>query len=88
MKEKEITKVLKALANARRLRILSHLKKENGATVSGVARNIKLSFKATSKHLIILYAAGIIEKEQRSLDVYCCITKNVPQFVKYILKSL
>jgi len=64
MSEKELEKVLKALANKRRLAILKFIKKSNRASVGEIAGAIKLSFKATSKHLLILSNVDILEKEQ------------------------
>lgn len=67
---KELEKTLKALANKRRLAIVKYIKHKREASVGDIASNIKLSFKATSKHLNILFAAGILEKDQRSLQMF------------------
>ena len=67
---KELEKTLKALANKRRLAILKYLKKNQPATVGNIANEIDLSFKSTSKHLGILSAADIVEKDQRSLQMF------------------
>ena len=64
-----LERIIKAFANRRRLGIVRHLKKNKEATVGDIADAIKLSFKATSKHLAILSAAGIVEREQRSLQM-------------------
>lgn len=66
---KEETKIFKALANERRLRILNHLTAVNPLTVSAIAEHIKLSFKSTSKHMQILYSAGLVRREQVSLEM-------------------
>ena len=58
---------LKALANRRRLAILGYLKRRPEATVGEISGAIKLSFKSTSKHLAILAAADMVERDQRSL---------------------
>ena len=60
MKEKEFERHLKALANRRRLAILRYLKKHREAPVGEIAHEIKLSFKATSKHLAFLAAVDIV----------------------------
>lgn len=66
--EKELEKILKAVANRRRIGILRYLK--NGpATVGEVAKAIKLSVKATSRHLQLLSAAGYVSSEQHGLYV-------------------
>ncbi|OGY99312.1 MAG: hypothetical protein A2945_05090 [Candidatus Liptonbacteria bacterium RIFCSPLOWO2_01_FULL_52_25] len=67
---KEVERILKALANRRRIAIVKYLKNKRDATVGDIAGEINLSFKATSKHLCILSTADILEKEQRSLQVY------------------
>ena len=63
---RELERILKALANRRRLAILKYLKKTHEATVGEIAGEIKLSFKSTSKHLCVLAGADIIERDQRS----------------------
>lgn len=67
---KDLERILKALANKRRLAILRYLKKEGEASVGDVAEEINLSFKATSKHLGVLSAVDILDKEQRSSLVF------------------
>jgi len=61
----ELERPFKALANRRRLAILRLLSNRREASVSAIASAIKLSLQATSKHLRILAAIGIIEREQR-----------------------
>ena len=66
--DRELEKLFKALANRRRLAILRYLKPES-ATVGEIAQAIKLSIKATSRHLQILSAAGYLTSEQQGLYV-------------------
>jgi len=85
MNERELEKVLKALANKRRVAILKHLKRAGQASVGDIAEAIKLSFKATSKHLMILSAADIVEREQISLTMFYFLPKtNHPMVSKLI----
>lgn len=88
MKEKEIERILKALANRRRLSIVKFLKKKGEKTVGDIAGDIKISFKATSKHLGVLYAVNIVEKEQRSLQVFYKLSSQLHPIAKYISNSL
>lgn len=81
-------KNLKALANRRRLAILKYLRKNKEASVAELAHEIDLSFKATSKHLIILSAIDIVEKEQRSLQMFYRLSTNQKPPVKYIISVL
>lgn len=85
---KEIEKQMKALANARRLSILKYLKKTREATVGDIAEEIKLSFKATSKHLGILYSAGMLEKDQRSLTINYRLAKSQHSVTKQVIAVL
>lgn len=70
MNSRDLEKTLKALANRRRLAILKYLKENREAPVSEIAREISLSFKATSKHLSILFAADIVERDQKGLQMF------------------
>ncbi|KKT14573.1 MAG: Transcriptional regulator, ArsR family protein [Parcubacteria group bacterium GW2011_GWF2_44_8b] len=88
MKEKEKEKILKALANRRRLAIIDLLRKGNEKSVGEIADNIKLSFRATSKHLSVLMNVDILEKEQRSLQMFYSLNKNAPSMVKQLLRIL
>ncbi|MEK7558414.1 MAG: metalloregulator ArsR/SmtB family transcription factor [Patescibacteria group bacterium] len=82
MKEKEMERVLKALANRRRLAIIKFIKKEKEASVGDVAEEIKLSFKSTSKHLALLAAADILEKEQRSSQMFYRLMGNSSETIR------
>lgn len=67
--DRELEKLFKALANRKRIVILRYLK-PGSATVGEIAKAIKLSIKATSRHLQILSGAGYIISEQRGLYVH------------------
>ncbi|MEK7606943.1 MAG: metalloregulator ArsR/SmtB family transcription factor [Patescibacteria group bacterium] len=85
---KQLEKTLKALANKRRLAIVAHLKKNKEAAVTDIARAIKLSVKATSKHLAILSAVDILDYEQRSLRVYYRLGDAIPAVARYVFSIL
>jgi len=85
---RDIEKILKALANQRRLAIIKYIKSEKEAAVGDIARKIKLSFKATSKHLAILYGADIVEKEQRGVQIFYKLSSRLHPISKYISYSL
>ena len=85
---KEIEKILKVLANRRRLAIIKYLKKNKEAKVGDIASEIQLSFKATSKHLGLLFNADIVEKEQRSLQMWYKLSSEQGYISKHISNSL
>ena len=66
----KLEKELKALANKRRLSIVKYLEEKGEANVTEVARQIQLSFKSTSRHLAILRAVQVIERDQKGKEVY------------------
>ncbi|MBI5465939.1 MAG: winged helix-turn-helix transcriptional regulator [Candidatus Kerfeldbacteria bacterium] len=81
-------RILKALANRRRLAIVSHLKHRRSAAVGELADLLKVTFPTTSKHLSILSAADIVEYERRSLQVYYHLADNMPSVARSILRHL
>ena len=88
MKDNEIERNMKALANKRRLAILRFLKKRKEATVGDIAEEIKLSFKSTSRHLSVLFSADILEREQKSLQVFYRIADGTSESAHRILSLL
>lgn len=80
-------RVLKALANKRRIMILRYLREKKEAKVGDIAGKIKLSFKATSKHLGVLYSAELVERQQKSLEMYYRLTKTLNPILNLISNS-
>ncbi|TAL49584.1 ArsR family transcriptional regulator [Patescibacteria group bacterium] len=85
---KSVERLLKALANYRRLAIVKLLRRRKEITVGDIADEIKLSFTATSKHLGVLYNADIVEKEQISLQMWYRFSRSASHIAKYISNSL
>lgn len=83
-----LERLLKAVANRRRLAILKYLKGHNEASVSELSRNIKLSFRSTSKHLAILAARDLVEKEQKGLRVFYRLPAILPAIIKHPVAML
>lgn len=67
---RDLERTLKALANRRRLAIVAYLKREREAPVGEIAGAIHLSFKSTSRHLAVLHAADLVDRDQRDLQVF------------------
>jgi DNA-binding transcriptional ArsR family regulator len=84
--EKELEKELKALANRRRLAIIRYLKKCHRASVSDIAEEIKLSFKSTSRHLGILAAVDVVQRDQQSLNVFYSLNPILRTATKHIVQ--
>ncbi len=80
--------LFKGVANRRRIAILAYLKKKKSARVGQIADEIRLSLKATSKHLAILSAAGFLDREQVSLEMHYRLSDDLPNAAKTILTIL
>lgn len=89
MKTREITRLLKALANERRLRILKVLFEKKTLTVGEISEKINLSFRSTSRHLLLLERAGVLERKQIKTSVFYSITQPKREtFPKKVLALL
>mgnify|MGYP003393126164 FL=1 len=88
MKLKELERLLKTLGNARRLAILAFLKKRSDANVGAISEEINLSFRATSKHLVILANIGLVDREQRSLEMFYSLSRDLPPQAKSVISTL
>ena len=85
---KDLERILKACANRRRLEILKFLKRHRRASVSEIAAEIDLSFKSTSRHLSVLRAANILDREQIGLEVYYYIAEPIEVTAKHVIARL
>ena len=79
---------LKALANRRRLTVLKYLEHKGQASVGSIAAEIKLSFKSTSAHLLILSACGLLDREQTSTTVLYRLARPNSVLLKTVLTIL
>ncbi len=84
----QLEKTLKGLANRRRLAIIRLLAKQKELPVADIARGIKLSFTATSKHLNMLRQLDIVDRRQESLTVYYRLGDPLPTVVKILLLTI
>ncbi len=85
---KETEKILKALANRRRLAILKYIHKVHRASVGDIAKEIKLSFKATSKHLGVLRSADLVDREQKNLMMLYGLNEPINPILKTTLQII
>lgn len=85
---KAYEKILKALANHRRLEIIKFIQSKRRVTVGNISAHIKLSFKSTSKHLAVLFGAGIVEKEQKDLSMFYSIAEPLPKIARQVIDTI
>lgn len=88
MNEYKLERSLKAFANRRRIAIIQYLKKNTEASVGEIAGAIRLSVKATSKHLGVLSAAEIVARDQRSLHMFYRLAANSSAISKSLIRLL
>ncbi|MEK7562490.1 MAG: metalloregulator ArsR/SmtB family transcription factor [Patescibacteria group bacterium] len=84
---KSLEKILKILANRRRLAIICYLKKKPEAKVGDIADAIDLSFTSTSKHLIQLFNADILDRNQKNLEMWYKLSPKQNNIVSYIISN-
>ena len=82
---KETERVMKALANRRRLQIVSYLHKHGQKSVGAISHEIKLSFESTSRHLAVMSAANVLEREQTSTNVLYSLHQPLSPILKTTL---
>jgi len=85
---KQLERILKGLANRRRLAIIKLLKSHKELPVTSIADRIHLSFTSTSKHLSLLYHLEVVERRQESLVVYYRLAEPLPAVVKLLLSTI
>lgn len=84
----QLEKVFKALANRRRLFIVRYLKMNEEATVTDLAHELRLSLRATSRHLVKLAACDILEREQRRLEGYYRLSRRPNEEIEKIISVI
>jgi len=85
---KKITKILKALADENRIRMLALLKERNGLCVCEITEIIGLSQPTISSHLKKLQDAEIITYSKDGLWVNYSLDENMEKEVKQLLDSM
>lgn len=83
---KRWTQIFKALANINRLKIIRLLAQSNQMTVADIAAEIDISFKGTSKHLILLHNLDVLNNEGRDGHVFYSINQDMPHDVRRAVK--
>ena len=79
---------LKYLANEHRLAIVMYLKIKKSASVGEIADNLKISFKATSKHLAILEKGGVLTCQSDNPFMIYSLSPNSSRFIRHLISLL
>ncbi len=79
-------KIFKALGNEGRLKILKLLADKKERTVSDITKHIGISFKSTSKHLIILDNLGFVQNSGKKARVFYSISGQMYSKIKEMVR--
>ncbi len=85
---KRWTIVFKALGNINRIKIIQLLSKGQVLNVTQIAKELGISLKATSQHLIILQNLDVLEAEGKQGHVYYGLNKTLPTDIKQSIKLI
>ena len=81
----KLERVVKSIANRRRLVILWHLKRRPGSPLFDIAARLKLNLKTASEHVHRLTRAGLVVKRAEGSTVRHVLTplgKNILEFLR------
>jgi len=85
---KKLQSIFRAMANRRRMEIVRMLLARKEMSVGAIARVLKLSLPAISRHLYALTQADFLESRQEGLTIFYRIANNPDTRVRTILKLL
>ena len=86
---KHLEKILKGLANRRRLTMVKLLlRKKQPLRVGQIADAISLAFTATSKHLNMLRQLDILERRQVGLTIFYRIADPLPPAARALISLI
>lgn len=81
---RQLEKIIKGVANHRRIEILNLLDKSPELSLTDIAGRLKIDFRTAGEHVRRLYLAGMIVKRNRGAEV----AHKVNALGKYVLKFL
>ncbi|MDP3986448.1 MAG: metalloregulator ArsR/SmtB family transcription factor [Candidatus Veblenbacteria bacterium] len=88
MRLTELEKLYRLLAGQKRLEILKLLNQEKEMSVGDIAAHIHLSFKSTSKHLLLLRQGGLLERRQSRFVALYRLSAELPPHIAQQLKLI
>ncbi len=83
---KRWTQIFKALANINRLKIINLLANGMSLTVTQITDELDISFRGTSRHLLLLHGLDILSSVGRNGHVFYSYNRSLPGDVKKIVE--
>ncbi|MCL5004346.1 MAG: winged helix-turn-helix domain-containing protein [Patescibacteria group bacterium] len=80
----ELERIIKGVANHRRIEILEMLGKKPEMSVAEIAEKVKSNFKTTSDHIRKIAVAGLLMKRSDSKSVRHKLTKRGEFILKFL----
>ena len=77
--------IFKTLANVNRLKIIKMLPSGEKLNVGDISQKLRITFSATSRHLIILQRVGVLETEGTAGHVFYFIRQDIPNDFRKVL---
>ena len=87
-KAHEATRLLKLLANERRMLVLCHLASAGEMTVSDLAEKVQLSQSALSQHLALMRQDGLVACDRDGLTMRYRVADRVAARLLFTLKEI
>ena len=82
---KRWTQIFKALANINRLKVIELLADRPRMTVTQIAHELDISFRGTSRHLILLHGLDILTSQGKDGHVYYSLNRSLPPDIKKVV---
>ena len=80
---KEIERMVKGVANHRRLQILDTLSKEPELSVTEISEQLDIDFRTASEHIRKLVLAGLVMKRNDGAAVRHALTRRGQDILKF-----
>ena len=80
----DLERIVKGVANHRRIEILEILVKKSEMSVAEVADKLKLNFKTTSEHIKKMAISGLLMKRSDSKSIRHKLTKRGELILKFL----
>jgi len=80
----DLERIVKGVANHRRIEILEILVKKSEMSVAEVADKLKLNFKTTSEHIRKMAISGLLMKRSDSKSIRHKLTKRGELILKFL----
>jgi predicted transcriptional regulator len=78
--------IFKIFGNINRLKIIKLLNSSRGMYVTDIARELGISLKSASKHLILLHNLDVLESKGQMGHVLYFVNQSMPKDLRRVIK--